>query len=675
MGTRLSSFLFILMLVLALFPASATVYINGRTVTTSAFRVVWGPGTDVEAITELYWMGGRNLTASFAVGSCNNGDVEYFGNAWAPPDPAAGGAVLVGGGSKRGVWLWSHGIEGKSGTVLMQSTSKGCAPSSAGVVVTTTYSFDDTSASKDQFVVQRQFNFGQNPFDHDFRPYMPRFSLALGFTHVMYPAIGGELASMDARNCPYGCTGPFPAQGAAPLDAQWDSSQQWYAIHNPATGQGVVIMRKRALGAGGALIPSQLWIDWDGGSNTNSSSFLLMKPTGGFSGNTIENETFCFYDQNSWTPSMTPPPGCQPQDKSDWPQWGHDAGHTGYNSGERVLSPSNVGALAFKWALFNNSPDYSHGLPFAIANGMLYAWGDFGLGQGLYAFNAVTGDPQPIWLVTPDQLEFTNGSCTDPGTRLAVDKGVVYLACPYIHFYGWIFAINAANGAIMNQFQGDLVFTIYNDGLYLSGWQYVAARGPHIDWIFEDWELGFNYDTNHFGFGSPVSHASVDDGVALWNYQGFPDWQGYQHPGGVLAMNAEDGSVLWYGNPGGDSEPVATDGVAYLVLDGNLVAFNEKDGTQLRSLSGLGAPVIGGGMGYASCGGDLCAFNARNGKAVWRAPAGGSPVALANGVVYANGAFDAKTGRKLGGVGGIVANGMVYGSDGVSVILAFGLPK
>ncbi len=135
----------------------------------------------------------------------------------------------------------------------MQSTSKGCAPSSAGVAVTTTYSFDDTSANKDQFVVQRQFSFGQKPFDHDFRPYIPRFSLALGFTDVLYPAIGGELASMDARNCPYGCTGPFPAQGAAPLDAQWDSSQQWYAIHNPATGQGVVVMRQRALGADGAL--------------------------------------------------------------------------------------------------------------------------------------------------------------------------------------------------------------------------------------------------------------------------------------------------------------------------------------------------------------------------------------------------------------------------------------
>ncbi len=670
MRTRLKILLYLLIVTVTAEIVSATVTINGRTVSTSTFRIVWNPGTDVEGITELHWKGGQNLTDFFAVGSCNNGDVEYFGNAWAPPDPAAGGAVLVGGGSKGGVWLWSHGIEGKSGTVLMQSTSKGCAPSSAGVVVTTTYSFDDTSANKDQFAVQRQFSFGQKPFDHDFRPYMPRFSLALGFSEVLYPAIGGELASMDARNCPYGCTGPFPAQGAAPLDAQWDSSQQWYAIHNPATGQGVVVMRKRALGADGALIPSQLWIDWDGGSNTNSSSFLLMKPAGGFSGNTIENETFCFYDQNSWTPSMTPPPGCQPQDSSDWPQWGHDAGHTGYNSGEKALGPSNVGKLAFKWTLFNNGP----GLPFAIANGMLYAWGDFGLGQGLYAFNAITGDPQPIWLVTPNQLEFNYGSCMDyPGNRIAVDKGVVYLACPYIQaVYGWIFAINAANGAIEGQFQGDRVFTIYNGGLYRSGWQYVAGPG----WLFEDYELGFNYDTFQSGyFGSPVSHASVDNGVALWNYQGYLDWQGYQRPGGMLAMNAEDGSVLWLGNRGGDSEPVAADGVAYLVLDGSLVALNEKDGTQLRSLSGLGAPVIGGGMGYASCGEDLCAFNALNGKAAWRAPGGGSPVALANGVVYANGAFDARTGRKLGAVGGIVANGMVYVSDGFGFIFAFGLPK
>ncbi len=673
MRTRISTFMGILTVAVAITTASATVNISMTSVTTSTFRIVWNSGADVEAINEFYWMGGPNLTLASAIGSCNNGDVEYFGNAWAPPDPNSGGAVLVGGGTTGGRRMWTYGQGNNSGSVLIASTSTACPPSSAGVAVTTTYSFDDTVANKNQFVMQRQFSFGKKPFNHSFRPYIPRFSLGLGFTDVLYPAIGGVLAGMDSRNCPTGCTGPFPAPGAAPLDAQWDSSQQWYAIHNPATGQGVVVMRQRAVGADGSLVPSQLWIDFDGGSNTNSSSFLLMSPVGGFLGDVTEKETFCFYDQNSWTPSLTPPAGCQPRDNSDWPQWGHDAGHTGYNPGEKVLGPSNVGKLTGKWALFNYNP--MPGLPFAIANGMLYSWGDFGLGPGLYAFNAITGNPQPIWVVRLDQLAFERGTCLDPRTSLAVGSGIVYLACP-MSPYGWVFAINATTGVIERPgMQGDFVFTPADGVLYLTGWQYVAARNFYqpVDWLFE---LGYLDHCLDYFFCAPNGFAAVDKGVAGWNYDMLlpPNWEYYGS--GFLAMNAEDGSVRWNRNPGGDNVPIAAGGAFYLVQSGNLVALNEQDGTQLWSLPGTGAPVISGAMGYAGCGADLCAFTTANGKVQWRTKGGGSPAAVANGVVYANSAYDAKTGKLLGGApGGIVANGMVYWSDGYGVIFASGLPK
>ena len=184
-------------MILAVGTASATVKITGTTVTTSAFRIVWNSGADVEAISELHWNGGPNLTGAYAVGSCNNGDVEYFGNAWVPPDPTSGGAVLVGGGTTSGKWLATA-----TGMTYIKSISTECAPSSAAVAVTSAYIFQDTAALKNQFVVQRQFSFGTTAFNHQFRPYVPRFSLGLGFTDVIYPGIGGMLASMDARNCP-----------------------------------------------------------------------------------------------------------------------------------------------------------------------------------------------------------------------------------------------------------------------------------------------------------------------------------------------------------------------------------------------------------------------------------------------------------------------------------------
>ena len=55
---------------------------------------------------------------------------------------------------------------------------------------------------------------------------------------------------------------------------------------------------------------ASLWVDWDGASNTNSSSVLLKKPAGGFNGEVVETQTFWFYDSSTWTPSLTLPPGC-----------------------------------------------------------------------------------------------------------------------------------------------------------------------------------------------------------------------------------------------------------------------------------------------------------------------------------------------------------------------------
>jgi hypothetical protein len=262
-------------------------------------------------------MGGSNLTSSNAVNTCGNSetDVEYSGNSEAPPDPESGGLDLVGGGTVTppGTVAWLGQILA-SGTaqVTINSNSTNCPPSSAGINVQTTYRFfEPHNPAANWFGVQRVFDFSETAFAHDFRPYIARLSLSEGYSEVLYPSTGGALAAMNSFNCGPGCTGPVSAPGALPLSPAWDSAAGWFAIHNPSTREGVVVKRVQTADPQGSAIAAQLWVDSDAGSYTNASSFLLMGPTGGFSGGLVtEVETLCFYNSTTWTPSLMPPPAC-----------------------------------------------------------------------------------------------------------------------------------------------------------------------------------------------------------------------------------------------------------------------------------------------------------------------------------------------------------------------------
>jgi hypothetical protein len=298
--------------------AQTTIDSTTRTVTTSNFQVVWNTGTDTEAITTLNWKGGSNLTGTLGLDTCGGslpGSVPYFGNSYAPPDPQVGGLALVGGGTitPTGTVPWLGQIL-TSGTaqVTVNSNSTNCPPSSAGINVQTTYRFFDPGhAGVNWFGLQRVFDFTQTAFPHDFRPYIPRL-LSPGYTEVLYPAPGGVLVVADVYSCGTGCTGPQAAPGAAPLSPVWDSTQGWFAIHNPTTLQGVVVKRIPSADPQGSEIAAQLWIDYDAGPpGTNPSSFLLLSPAAGFTGGLVtEVETFCFYNSTIWTPSLIPPTGC-----------------------------------------------------------------------------------------------------------------------------------------------------------------------------------------------------------------------------------------------------------------------------------------------------------------------------------------------------------------------------
>jgi hypothetical protein len=294
-----------------------------RTVTTSNFAVTWNTGADTEAITALNWMGGSNMTMTYELDTCGNagpdgGNVQYFGNGWAPPDPQSGGLVLVGGGTVTppGTVAWSGQIvPSVAAQVTVNSNSTNCPPSSAGIDVQTTYRFfDPDNSGVNWFGVQRVFDFTAAAFAHDLRPYIARLNMDAGYTEVLYPSPGRELVVMNASNCPYGCTGPVSAPGAAPLSPPWDSTQGWFAIHNSKTLQGVVVKRVPSADPQGGAIAAQLWIDDDGPSGgyyTNASSFLLLGPAAGFTGGLVtEAEVLCFYNSAIWTPSLVPPLGC-----------------------------------------------------------------------------------------------------------------------------------------------------------------------------------------------------------------------------------------------------------------------------------------------------------------------------------------------------------------------------
>jgi len=234
-----------------------------------------------------------NLTNSGTTGSapCYNGDVEYFGNSWAPPDPPTG-KVLVGAGTN-GVR-----VPGPDSKVVISSVSDGCAPASAGVSIGTTYKFWQGGQAINKMRVTRTFSF-ESAFNRNFRPFIPRFYPISAFSQVLHPnAVGTSLITeaVGGATCPLGCT-----------VADWDGNNEainWFAVHDPIGGRGVIIRRAPSTAS------AALWIDWDGASFTTASSVLLRAPNGGFTGDVIEQETLCFYDNSRWLPSLELPPGC-----------------------------------------------------------------------------------------------------------------------------------------------------------------------------------------------------------------------------------------------------------------------------------------------------------------------------------------------------------------------------
>jgi hypothetical protein len=284
-----------------------TVIESTRTVQSKNFLIRWS-GADQEAIVSLQWdangspAGTPNLTASSNVGFCPAPFApEYWGNSWTGGAPQNGEPVVVGMNTvtPEGGTAWEAAFGEKGSKIESQSSE--CFPpyDAAEVPVTTRYRFYDNKPRGDVIRLDRTFAFDEQPLSTRLRPYMPRLSRSagLGFDQVKYPNNAGSLTTVNVDLCPFGCTRP-----------DFDGAANWFAIHSPTTGKGVIVRR-----AADDFVP-QLWMDWDGSSFTNGSSFMLPAPSGGFTERFTEKMVLCFYNSATWTAAqqqaLTLPGGC-----------------------------------------------------------------------------------------------------------------------------------------------------------------------------------------------------------------------------------------------------------------------------------------------------------------------------------------------------------------------------
>jgi Tol biopolymer transport system component/regulation of enolase protein 1 (concanavalin A-like superfamily) len=255
-----------------------------RSISTGNFDVEWNP-FNVEEISSLRWKGSENLVNSWEHW-LYPGNLEYFGNSWVSENEGEEPFYfrsLVGWGTA-GTWA-QNGTQVK---IRSMSTFTG----EPLIPVQTGYRFFDDEKRADLIAVERIFEFGEEGYPHDIRPYIPRLFPRDEFTQVLHPnARGKAVMTVLAEECEYGCE-----------ITNWNGA--WFAIHNPTSGQGLLVLHEPS------SYDVSLWVDVDSGSWTNASSVLLKQPDGGFTGTVTETEYLCFYDSSLWVPSNRVPPGC-----------------------------------------------------------------------------------------------------------------------------------------------------------------------------------------------------------------------------------------------------------------------------------------------------------------------------------------------------------------------------
>ena len=353
----------------------------------------------------------------------------------------------------------------------------------------------------------------------------------------------------------------------------------------------------------------------------------------------------------------------------NWPQFRFDAGHTGCNPYETILTTASVGGLTVDWK-------YAAGAQVrfdpAVANGMVYFSSDYP-DDTLYAVDATTG--ALVW------------KYVGPGTYFsapAVVNGVAYVAAL---FRNAVYAFKASTGELLWQYTtGNIVESapvVANGVLYIGdggGTLYALNAGTGT--------LLWKYLT--FAGNEISSSPAVANGFVYFAsvYPEYLDWSTI-----LYALDTATQQVRWTyeWNDAIAATPVVGSGAVYF----NSTAFKVNTGTILWSNPdmSLSLPALAKGVLYGgnSSGTALQAVDASTGKVLWQYVTGKdffSAPSVADGVVYAQCddgnlyALDAATGSHLwhykvsnyGASGAAVANGRVYIGSQDNNLYTFHLP-
>jgi outer membrane protein assembly factor BamB len=331
---------------------------------------------------------------------------------------------------------------------------------------------------------------------------------------------------------------------------------------------------------------------------------------------------------------------------ADWPMFGFDSQHTGFNPSEHTISTANVSTLTTRWtATAGNSVRSSP----AVANGIVYATAEDGR---LYAFDANSGVPR--WnrslgnVISWSSPAVANGAVFAGGGDGALHAFDAASGAPL-----WTGPTGGFVGSSPTVAGGIVYVTSFDNKLYAFD---ATGADPHCTGVAPNRTCSPLW-TASIGSGPlEVDSPAVADGVV---YVGASDDK-------LRAFDAQTGALLWTA-VGGSGTPAIAYGRVYIGDSLGLLVYDAAGKEQCGGIPKVcsplwvaakggafeSAPAVANGVVYTGGGGTdgnevqaYDAFGKQNCSGdsaplictpLWRATPGGfieaSPT-LANGVLY-----------------------------------------
>ncbi|MDO8473664.1 MAG: PQQ-binding-like beta-propeller repeat protein, partial [Dehalococcoidia bacterium] len=349
---------------------------------------------------------------------------------------------------------------------------------------------------------------------------------------------------------------------------------------------------------------------------------------------------------------------------NDWPMFGHDPAHSGYNSAETQLKPP----LRLKWTYQTGGSDASQPV---VSNGIVYTVASDGK---LYALDTATGSLR--WGYT------TSGALSGPP---AVANGLLYVGGSSD---GLLHALDAAAGVEKWTFDTSNMFmsppyamsspVVTTDTVYLGALDVlyaVQASTGAVRWQSEvgtlDWPPAVSNNVVYAAAAGQLRALDATTGALKWLHTidshvsslvagdgaVFVDFRSDQCPCPnevIQAIDATTGSLKWsfsQGSFGGPPQALAN-GMLYVPSNYNhrIQALDAHTGTDRWEFSfglafAFSSPTLANGITYVSSYGGLWALDSQTGALRWEYPrtyacarassAYNCAPAIANGMAFA----------------------------------------